>query len=72
MAPRQVVLPELSHLQTDAALLSTFDVGNIPTEALMFQARYLTIDEQMHVFGEYRYRLRYPNSEVQQSLNFYV
>ncbi len=69
LSQRQVFLPELSHLQTDAALLGTFDVGNIPTEALMFQAGYLTIDEQIHAFGEYRYRLRYPNREVQQSLN---
>ena len=69
LSQRQVFLPELSHLQTDAALLGTFDVGNIPTEALMFQAGYLTIAEQTHAFGEYRYRLRYPNREVQQSLN---
>jgi hypothetical protein len=69
LSQRQVFLPELGHLQTDAALLGTFDVGNIPTEALMFQAGYLTIDKEIHAFGEYRYRLRYPNREVQQSLN---
>lgn len=69
LSQRQVFLPELGQLQTDAALLGTFDVGNIPTEALMFQAGYLTIDEQIHTFGEYHYRLRYPNREVQQSLN---
>ncbi len=69
LSQRKIFLPELSHLQTDAALLGTFDVDNIPTEALMFQAGYLTIDEQIHAFGEYRYRLRYPNREVQQSLN---
>lgn len=69
LSQRQVFLPELGRLQTDAALLGTFDVGNIPTEALMFQAGYLTIAEQIHAFGEYRYRLRYPNREVQQSLS---
>ena len=69
LSQRQVFLPELSHLQTDAALLGTFDVGNIPTEALMFQAGYLTIAEEVNAFGEYKYRLRYPNREVQQSLN---
>jgi hypothetical protein len=69
LSQRQVFLPELNHLQTDAALLGTFDVGNIPTEALMFQAGYLTIAEEIHAFGEYEYRLRYPNREVQQSLN---
>ena len=69
LSQRQVFLPELSHLQTDAAMLGTFDVGNIPTEALMFQAGYLTIDERIKHFGKYHYRLGYPNREVQQSLN---
>jgi hypothetical protein len=68
LSERQVFLPDLGQLQTDAALLGTLDVGNIPTEALMFQAGYLTIAEQIHAFGEYRYRLRYPNREVRQSL----
>ena len=69
LSQRQVFLPELSHLQTDAALLGTFDVGNIPTEALMFQAGYLTIAERINRFGKYHFRLCYPNREVQQSLN---
>ncbi len=68
LAERQAWLPELGQAQTDAELLSTFDVGNIPTEALMFQAGYLTIDRQEHIGGEYFYRLRYPNQEVYQSL----
>ena len=66
---RPTFLPELSCLQTDAALLSTFDVGNIPTEALLFQAGYLTIASQEVRFDKYFYRLRYPNREVYQSLN---
>jgi len=66
---RPTFLPELSCLQTDAALLSTFDVGNIPTEALLFQAGYLTIASQDVRFDKYYYRLRYPNREVYQSLN---
>ncbi len=69
LSQREVFLPELGQLQTDAALLGTFDVGNITTEALMFQAGYLTIAEQINRFGKYLYRLRYPNREVQQSLN---
>jgi branched-chain amino acid transport system permease protein len=40
-----------------AELLSTFDVDDIPTEALMFQAGYLTLDEQEQISGEYFYRL---------------
>jgi hypothetical protein len=69
LAERRVFVPELNRLQTDAALLGTFDVGNIPTEALLFQAGYLTIAEEVNHFGTYLYRLRYPNREVQQSLN---
>jgi hypothetical protein len=62
-------LPDLGRLKTSADLLSTFEVGNIPTEALLFQTGYLTIDTEEEFFGEYHYRLRYPNREVYQSLN---
>ena len=68
LSQRQAWLPELGAPQTDAELLATFDIGDIPTEALMFQAGYLTIDYQEHLGGEYYYRLRYPNQEVYQSL----
>ena len=68
LAESHAWLPELGQAYTDAELLSTFDVGNIPVEALMFQAGYLTIDYQEHIGGEYYYRLRYPNQEVYQSL----
>ncbi|NBC17494.1 MAG: AAA family ATPase [Bacteroidetes bacterium] len=66
---RQVYLPQLGHLQSDAALLSSFDVGQIAVEALLFQAGYLTIAREEQRFGEYWYQLRYPNREVYQSLN---
>jgi hypothetical protein len=69
LAGRQAWLPELGQLEAEADILSTFDVDDIPTEALMFQAGYLTIEAQEHVFGEYHYRLRYPNQEVYQSLS---
>ena len=41
----KAVCPDLARLETDADLLSTFDVGNIHTEALMFQTGYLTIHQ---------------------------
>ncbi|MFA7606052.1 MAG: ATP-binding protein [Rhodocyclaceae bacterium] len=66
---RQVMLPELGRPVTSEALLSTFDVELIATEALMWQAGYLTIDRVERIFGEYRYHLRYPNQEVYQSLS---
>jgi hypothetical protein len=66
---RQTWLPELGHLQTDADLLSSFDVDHIPTEALMFQAGYLTIESIEQIGASQFYRLCYPNAEVAQSLH---
>ena len=51
------------------ALLSTFDVDHIATEALLFQTGYLTIQGEEDRGGRTRYRLGYPNREVRQSLN---
>ena len=50
-------------------LLSKFDVGDISTEALLFQTGYLTITEERNLAGKILYRLGYPNREVKQSLN---
>ena len=50
-------------------LLSKFDVGDIATEALLFQTGYLTIAEERDLGGKTLYRLGYPNREVKQSLN---
>jgi hypothetical protein len=68
LTERQTWLPMLGRLETDADLLSTFDVDDIPTEALMFQAGYLTIDREERISGTYYYQLRFPNQEVYQSL----
>ena len=51
------------------ALLSTFDVDNIPAEALLFQAGYLTIASARRLPGLMQITLRYPNLEVRTSLN---
>jgi hypothetical protein len=69
LASRQTWVPELGRLETDSDILSTFEVDNITTEALMFQAGYLTIESVERKFGEYWYKLRYPNHEVYQSLH---
>lgn len=50
-------------------LLSTFDVDDIATEALLFQTGYLTITGEENLGGNILYRLGYPNREVRQSLN---
>ena len=65
---RQTFTPDLERLVAAESLLSSFDVDFILTEALLFQAGYLSIDRVEHHFGEYRYLLRYPNHEVYQSL----
>ncbi len=50
--------------------LAQFDVGNTDSLSLMFQTGYLTIDKVMlsSMRGK-RYSLKYPNYEVQQSIN---
>ena len=59
----------LDGMVASARLLSTFDVGDIATEALLFQTGYLTITGEERLAGRSRYRLGYPNREVRQSLN---
>jgi hypothetical protein len=68
LSERQAWVPELGSSHASGALLSTFDVGNIPTEALMFQTGYLTFDMVETIGAEQFITLRYPNLEVQQSL----
>ena len=50
-------------------LLSTFDVGDILTEALLFQTGYLTILNREDRGGNPFYRLGCPNREVRKTLN---
>ena len=66
---RRVSSLELGGMVGSDELLSTFDVDDIATEALLFQTGYLTIHRSERRGGEMFYRLGYPNREVQQSLN---
>ena len=66
---RQVFTPDLSRIVASDTLLSTFDVDNIPVEALMFQAGYLTVDTVRELPGRMQLTLKYPNLEVQSALN---
>jgi hypothetical protein len=66
---RQAFTPDLSRIVASDTLLSTFDVDNIPTEALMFQAGYLTVDKVRELPGRMQLTLKYPNLEVQSALN---
>ena len=67
---RGVSTLKLEGLQADKGLLSTFDVGHLATEALLFQTGYLTVAEVLRDgLGRTSYRLDYPNREVRVSLN---
>ncbi len=61
---RRVSSLALNGMVSNAELLSTFDVDDMPTEALLFQTGYLTIERP-----EPRGAEMYPNREVRQSLN---
>jgi hypothetical protein len=69
LAQRQTFTPDLQRMVAAESLLSSFDVDYVSTEALLFQAGYLSIERVEHRFGEYLYVLRYPNHEVFQSLS---
>ena len=66
---RQQFTPDLSRIVASDTLLSTFDVDHIPVEALLFQTGYLTIDSVYPMPGRLKLTLKYPNLEVQSSLN---
>ncbi len=66
---RRQFTPDLERIVAPEALLSTFDVGNIPVEALLFQAGYLTVDSVEFIPGRMELSLRYPNLEVKAGLN---
>ncbi len=67
LTERETWLPALGQLESDAELLATFDVDDIPTEALLFQTGYLTIAREEPIGETYFYQLRFPNREVYQS-----
>ena len=66
---RQVHVATLEGTLAGEKLLGTFDVGNIATEALLFQTGYLTVAGSESRAQPPYYRLGYPNREVRQSLN---
>ena len=69
LAKAQTFTPDIGHTVASETLLSTFDVDHIPPEALMFQAGYLTIASVWQIPGRMEVTLKYPNLEVQASLN---
>ena len=65
---RRIFMPALEQLQSPESLLSAFEVDHIGTEALLWQAGYLTIDKVRRIGAVAQYQLRYPNLEVRSSL----
>ncbi|MBK1674948.1 hypothetical protein CKO35_17000 [Ectothiorhodospira shaposhnikovii] len=67
---RGVFTPSLDQWETEYELLSQFDVDDISTDALLFQAGYLTIKQiKEPMLGYRQYTLGFPNHEVETSLN---
>ena len=66
---RRVRTTALEDMVGSSDLLSTFDVDDMATEALLFQTGYLTITGEENLGGKVLYRLGYPNRKVRQSLN---
>jgi len=67
---RGVFTPRLEQWEAEAALLGRFDVDDIATEALLFQAGYLTVKAVEEPLLGYRlYTLGFPNQEVETSLS---
>ncbi len=66
---RQTFTPQLDALIADDQLLSAFDVEYIGTEAILWQAGYLTIQSQRRMGARTEYRLGFPNMEVESAFN---
>ena len=66
---RRIRTSALDGMLGSSDLLSTFDVDDMATEALLFQTGYLTITGEEDLGGKILYRLGFPNREVRQSLN---
>jgi hypothetical protein len=66
---RQVSTLALDNMISSSSMLSSFDVNDITTEALLFQTGYLTIKYVERLGSQDFYTLGYPNREVYQSLN---
>jgi hypothetical protein len=69
LAKRSYFTPDLAELRASEALISTFDVDAMPSEALLWQTGYLTFTGSRRIGARIEYRLGYPNLEVESALN---
>ncbi|WP_058615715.1 ATP-binding protein [Tepidimonas taiwanensis] len=69
LTKRHTFTPQLDALIASEQLLNAFDVERIATEAILWQTGYLTIVAEERLGRISRYRLGYPNLEVQSAFN---
>jgi hypothetical protein len=68
LTERKVYLPAFLEAKASSRLISAFEVGDISTEALMFQSGYLTIAGEKNLDDNIVFTLTYPNREVRSAL----
>ncbi len=69
LATNQLNMHDIEENTYNDADLSRFDIDEMSPVAILFQAGYLTIKQATEYPMGLRYTLKYPNIEVQQSLN---
>ncbi len=69
LTERGFFTPDLAQVRASEALISTFDVQNMPSEALLWQTGYLTFTGSRQMGARWEYQLGYPNLEVESALN---
>ncbi len=69
LTERGYFTPDLAQVRASEALISTFDVQNMPSEALLWQTGYLTFTGSRQTGARWEYSLGYPNLEVETALN---
>ena len=69
LTERGYFTPDLAEVRASEALISTFDVQNMPSEALLWQTGYLTFTGSRQIGARWEYSLGYPNLEVETALN---
>jgi hypothetical protein len=69
LTERGYFTPDLSAVHASESLLSTFDVDQMPSEALLWQTGYLTFRGQRQTGARIEYTLTEPNLEVRSSLH---
>ena len=62
-------VPSLSNIELHESDLDSFQIENIKLETLLFQTGYLTIVDEQTIGSRIKYKLTYPNLEVQLSFN---